>query len=264
MRGARGLYYLHIVELIWSVISTFSFLLMPRFGTDIFVKWMRASWAVWVLFGVANFIAVIPFAKGQKGTRAEGVSWLVLIILGVGLFLEILGLMPAGLEGRAFEVANYLLSTAGVACFFVMLLRASPQPIPTAPLYWVLFAITATLSLLQTGLSFETYRQFLLGPIGMGLRWVRFGCSIGQQIIVLMILKQLMQGGEAPAAVKPPSNVSAAREIIIGSVFLLGGLAVTLISYSAASGGGRYVIASGAIAFGLVRLIRGLVRISGG
>jgi hypothetical protein len=68
----------------------------------------------------------------------------------------------------------------------------------------------------------------------------------------------------APASVSPPAS-DASTDFVIGGLLLVVGLAVTIGSFmvaSSASGGGRYVVATGAIAVGVGRLIRGAVRAS--
>ena len=55
---------------------------------------------------------------------------------------------------------------------------------------------------------------------------------------------------------------SANRDLTVGGAWLLVGLMVTLGSYSMAAsspGGGHYVIASGAMLYGVFRLLRGLM-----
>ena len=53
-------------------------------------------------------------------------------------------------------------------------------------------------------------------------------------------------------------NKKANKNILWGAVWLLGGLFVTIASYN--SGGGRYVLAYGAIIGGLVQLVSGFVQ----
>ncbi len=54
---------------------------------------------------------------------------------------------------------------------------------------------------------------------------------------------------------------AARKNILIGSLLLVGGLVLTVVTYSAASsGGGTYVLAWGPIIFGGIRLIRGLTQ----
>jgi hypothetical protein len=54
---------------------------------------------------------------------------------------------------------------------------------------------------------------------------------------------------------------SANNDLTVGGMWFIGGLLVTIISYSLAAstpGGGHYLIASGAMLFGLLRIFRGL------
>lgn len=57
-------------------------------------------------------------------------------------------------------------------------------------------------------------------------------------------------------------KAAAKKDMLVGGLWLFGGLAVTFISYSAASGGGRYVMAWGAVIFGGFQFIRGLINYS--
>lgn len=53
----------------------------------------------------------------------------------------------------------------------------------------------------------------------------------------------------------------ALRDFLIGGAFVTGGLAITWASYAAAAGGGgKYLVTTGALAYGLFRVIRGVVR----
>lgn len=51
----------------------------------------------------------------------------------------------------------------------------------------------------------------------------------------------------------------AQKDMLWGGIWCVGGIAVTAISYSSASGGGGYVVTWGAIIFGGVQFMRGLV-----
>ena len=55
------------------------------------------------------------------------------------------------------------------------------------------------------------------------------------------------------------ANSSANRDIGMGLVWLIGGSLVTALTYSAASNGGRYVLAGGAIIYGFLRFILGII-----
>ncbi len=58
---------------------------------------------------------------------------------------------------------------------------------------------------------------------------------------------------------------AAKRSMVFGGIMFIVGLVITVGSYSAASdsgGGGRYVVAWGAMIFGAVRFIYGLVKLT--
>jgi TonB family protein len=55
--------------------------------------------------------------------------------------------------------------------------------------------------------------------------------------------------------------MDARGNIIIGALILLVGLGVTILTFSAAQGGGRYVVAYGAIAVGAFQMIRGFTQL---
>ncbi len=53
----------------------------------------------------------------------------------------------------------------------------------------------------------------------------------------------------------------AGRNIVVGGLWCFGGIAVTAVTYAnASSGGGRYVMAWGAIIFGAIQMIRGFIQ----
>ncbi len=54
-------------------------------------------------------------------------------------------------------------------------------------------------------------------------------------------------------------NARAKRDLLIGGLWCGGGLAVTLYTHVAASGGGTYVVAWGAIIFGGWQFVKGLI-----
>jgi hypothetical protein len=63
--------------------------------------------------------------------------------------------------------------------------------------------------------------------------------------------------------VKMRSDAVAAagkKEMLYGALWCIGGIAVTAGTYAAASNGGPYIIAFGAIIFGAIQFFRGLVQ----
>jgi hypothetical protein len=60
------------------------------------------------------------------------------------------------------------------------------------------------------------------------------------------------------------SSGDAGGNIALGAVICVVGILVTVVTYSAASGGGTYVVAWGAIVFGAIRIFKGLAQAGGG
>lgn len=56
----------------------------------------------------------------------------------------------------------------------------------------------------------------------------------------------------------------AKKDMLYGALWCIGGTAVTVLTYSAASGGGHYVIAWGAIVFGAIQFFKGLANLNSG
>lgn len=59
---------------------------------------------------------------------------------------------------------------------------------------------------------------------------------------------------------KSEEQQQAEKTMFWGAVWCIGGILVTAATYSAASDGGTYVIAWGAIVFGAIQFFSGLVR----
>ena len=61
--------------------------------------------------------------------------------------------------------------------------------------------------------------------------------------------------------IEEPARSAAEQDVIVGGLWLIGGIAVTAMTYAAAAqSGGRYVIAWGAILFGGIQFLKGLGR----
>lgn len=87
-----------------------------------------------------------------------------------------------------------------------------------------------------------------------------------------LALKGAVAGGQnvtTPALVAaaglqpaPAEPVAPIADFLVGGILLAVGIGVTAVSMAAASDGGRYVVATGAIAVGVVRIVRGFVRMA--
>lgn len=61
-------------------------------------------------------------------------------------------------------------------------------------------------------------------------------------------------------AVSDGGSGAGQGDLLVGGLFLVGGLVLTAVTYAAASGGGTYLLAWGPMLFGLLRIMRGLAR----
>jgi hypothetical protein len=72
------------------------------------------------------------------------------------------------------------------------------------------------------------------------------------------------EAGSAPSGAPADGgsgNSAAGGKILVGLLFLVGGIAVTVLTYQSAASsprGGEYIIAHGPIVFGLLQLFRGI------
>ncbi len=107
-------------------------------------------------------------------------------------------------------------------------------------------------------------------------RYGLMAVSMVTSSVTLMMLwfarQSVLEGGNAEvspreAGLAPPpvqESASAGADFAIGAVVLLIGIGVTAVSMSSASGGGRYVVATGAIGVGIARIIRGFIKVGRG
>ena len=61
---------------------------------------------------------------------------------------------------------------------------------------------------------------------------------------------------------KSPQD-QARSDIRVGAFWLIGGIIITIVTYSMSATGGRYIVAWGAILFGGIQLLRGLSNLHG-
>lgn len=141
---------------------------------------------------------------------------------------------------------------------------------------WVvpLLATVALLTLMRTAFNVasihrlvpvELYRNRLYGTV-MPFIGLFHG---GAMLVAGLALKGAVSGApNTPALVAaaglqpaPAQPISPAADFLVGAILLVVGVGVTGISLAAASNGGRYVVATGAIAVGIGRIIRGFIRL---
>jgi hypothetical protein len=83
--------------------------------------------------------------------------------------------------------------------------------------------------------------------------------GLSEEVAALVVrqLQAARNGGSREA------REAGQKNMLLGALWCIGGTVVTVVSYSAASGGGgRYIIAWGAIIFGAIQFFRGLSQMS--
>lgn len=89
--------------------------------------------------------------------------------------------------------------------------------------------------------------------------------EVPRDAIVMQLVKKGLERDTAEAMIngvqRARNNVhseAAHKNMLFGALWFIGGVVVTAVTYSMASGGGRYIIAGGAIVGGLIQFFRGV------
>jgi hypothetical protein len=97
------------------------------------------------------------------------------------------------------------------------------------------------------------------------LAWLSSAVALAGAALLLGATRRVRAAGvaaapEAATSAVAPAPAPARNDVLVGALWLGGGLLVSLVSYATTqgSGGGHYVITTGAIGYGLVRMVRGL------
>lgn len=270
-------------------------------GANLVLGYAVASAALWVLSSVAfrlvssqrseaidggvqllwlGLSVLLAVGVVFIGTASEkpGLAWaLVALVALSALFTLAFGLARIFAPGeyRYLSLLTWPSSLVGVAERIVFLVFFVSLCGPARP--WALIV-----SLAGGGIGVLRSLFFLAMPligseffISPAYPWVMAALglvSVGTTLaLVIGARASIAEGsGEAAGGVKPErpetaeAPASPGADFAIGSILLVVGIGVTVISYAAASGGGggRYVVATGLIGVGLGRLIRGMIRLS--
>jgi hypothetical protein len=270
--GVRALFMVRAISLGWYLLSMLVFALPMGERWEL---WFQVTSIVWLILGAAELAAAVPFSQGRQGTRAETPARALLIVLAIAFILSVIQELPV-LGARQMALNNSLerslgmvhtaLFVTGDVCLWLSLTRSLSNPPPWNLAFYGLLSLSAGFALLHQVLPPEQFLNLYREPLsGALLRYGRPAVGVTLQILPLLLLARLMMGGVAPSAdvAAPQLKGSPARDIAIGAIWLGAGLLVTLVSYSAAASesGGRYVVATGAIVYGLSRLVRGFVKL---
>lgn len=284
--AASRLFFYRVVQLGWIVLVALVYRALPTLmrsaGKDAFdvvhgviaVVWLAFTGAeVFFLWGLAREAGAHPAARLLRTTLGLGWVSVALSLLNVVGALGGPDLLHfTGDLGRFVAVGFQLgIALAFDVVFWISLEQLLGDRLLPAlrPAFYVLRIFSLLLGSLNM-LPFAIYKSWLLaGIIGTLFPWLRLLVTIAWNVVVIVALNTLAQSAPAPGAVAggpmaPPPESDGKTDLIVGALWLGGGLLVTFLSYSAASsgGGGRYVVTTGAIAVGAVRIVRGLVRLA--
>jgi hypothetical protein len=211
-----------------------------------------------------------------------------MVILFVGLAGEALSLLPLvspalslGAVGRLLNLIALLGSGIGAAVLFhglALRARAVGAHVPAGGLgAFIALRVLADLpSLLSAVLPFELSPYFLLREAGTTALPLVVLALFAGSVALLALLALALRAAPAPAdeagaaadassglVPMPVAASPGSRDMLVGGIVLAIGLMVTIGTFAVASSGGldgRYVITTGPIVYGIVRLVRGIAR----
>lgn len=238
-------------------------------SAEVLFKGISLMW-----FGLTCALAFAAWNLSQsvKGTE---LVWVLLGAVGLTLCLELYFLvvesfMPNGEEpGSARTVLSVVSIAASLAMILSMVTLIGRLGRSTAFAVGIgVFAVLRSFVSVVLVLRIDDERP----PVwAYPLRtFAAVGVAVAVAVLALKA-RNVGSGGTnvltAPVAQQPIMEASGMRLIVTGVALLVLGIGGTALSFSVASsgsGGGRYVIATGAIATGLVQLVRGLSRLGKG
>jgi len=235
-------------------------------------------------------LAIVALQLVMKDVKlAEGSARPAQVLLALDLVLSI-GVEVSRRVFHAWTIGKYggyvafVLVAIGEALVLEALLRvrrASAAPDRDPPegvvrgVYWTVVGLRAAMWMAM---------PFLMNALGDSARWGTYGARVlinlvFAGLVVLLARSVLTAIKAAPGEATPVSTglgpegsidlelgealrSRGLRTIVIGAVWAVIGIVVTVWSMAAAKSGGRYVIAWGAVVFGVVQIGRGLFQLS--
>lgn len=244
--------------------------------------WPLVEELLWLGFSGVLVVALMMLAsallEGKTLPVVAAVVWIFssLFDLGSTLLVQVqrgntsLGL-PASVQTLFFDL-EMLVTLGARALLFIFFIRLTMQTrawvLPLLALAWLFSAVRfiTSIAVAHTEHGYELYSN----PVW---RYGTVAASFFGAIAVLVAavaVHQVVSGvtatpATAQAGLVPPPVVEAPNptaDFLVGGILLVVGIGVTVVSMQAASNGGRYVVATGAIGVGLGRIIRGFVRLA--
>ncbi|MDP2316518.1 MAG: hypothetical protein Q8P41_26735 [Pseudomonadota bacterium] len=225
---------------------------------------LEGASVLWLLLEVAFLVALGVFVRGLGGSPLKRLGWAALSLSGADALLVFVELFapvhPNWLRFGLFVVGRLV---------FWRLISRCASGLP--PLYGRLFygalVVSATCWFLQLAPLHHTFQlvYLLVDPL-LGLALTP-SVLVGSALQAVVVWRLSRGGTELPGAagtgawpIDPASVAAGKGDLLVGGLVLAGGLGVTLAAYLATEAGGAYIVTTGAIAYGLFRVVRGLFR----
>lgn len=233
---------------------------------------------IWLLIAL---VMCVGLAHVALGTDPGALAWVVLVLELASTVLSELLQHGADLVGVTHGLRSLLsaplmlasLAERGLLLWLLVLLLRERHPWGLMVAVGV-FGVSAMRMAVPFALSLGVIGTGVFGsPLyGVAMTGVTVLTSGGSLVLLWFARQTVLEGGDGAvpareAGLVPPTPQPAASpgaDFAIGAVLLLIGIGVTAVSMSAASGGGRYVVATGAIGVGIGRLIRGFIKLGRG
>ncbi|MBI5533094.1 MAG: hypothetical protein HY898_10280 [Deltaproteobacteria bacterium] len=272
------------IELAWMLALRAFVLLWPalagRNDTRFYETYDRVANAGWGLLAVVSFVLTLVLARTLGRHRAAGMAWVAVVMAGInvgfGLVFAASSLWNldavAALFSGPLRVPLFLITVAAPLVFdvlfwLVLAALAGRELSRALTIAYLSLRSVSTLFTLLHVLPFETYRALFLEPpwVAETIAWTRFAVAVACGVTMLLGLRAAVRAdGASTSALSQPAPERAQpgpqRDLVVGAAWLVGGGVATLASYSLASGGGKFVITTGAIAYGVARIVRGVIR----
>lgn len=196
-----------------------------------------------------------------------------MIAFGIGLFCSLVqAVVPTTGIGMIIDYLNLIGDFAGLFLLATMLYRLSDLPRRSPESLYLAYGVLGLQSLYYGVQRIDGVRKLLHQvPFERVFHILLVALVCGAMILLARAAERSADQKDdkgdplAPDAfVRVSTTDNGTRNMIVGGLWFVGGLAVTLISYQSASqgSGGRYVVAYGAVIFGLVQFIRGVIQAS--
>jgi hypothetical protein len=265
-RATRALFWFLVVDTVWDGLAALSNALIPVLPGNPRAL-LETERVVWMLAEVALVGFVGQFWWARKGSRGSG---LAAAATGCAAGLLAIQLVISVAGNRLFTAMSWLPWTWAAGGLLRMslglLLWGALSPLAVVSegrsIGYVAARVLAAAWILTSALYFIGTERFIPhGNVGYGIAQV---VSLVADVLLLLRLRRAGWHAAEPGAASPAAEPApnGERDLWVGGAWLFGGLAITVASFAIAGGGGRYLISTGPIAYGLVRLVRGLSRIN--